>query len=315
MTSSLPEFFAGYAGLAHDSGPGHPESPGRLSTVIEVGERLVEEGRARLVEARPEKDLSLARTVHDPAYVDFLEGLGPHAPSRPIDGDTRVGGATVVALRETLGLVRELSMTPPGTSRRTFVAMRPPGHHAHSGGGMGFCAINPLAILCALRSSRNPSERLAVFDFDVHHGNGTEEILRKLPGPENFLFVSTHRHPFYPGTGSGRENWQGAGGEGILDIPLPAGTDDDDYERILEEVVFPRIALFSPGAILVSAGFDAHRDDPLGDMALTEESYHRVGSWLKGATAGPCAAFLEGGYDLAALRHATMAFLSGWFGE
>lgn len=278
MNSSLPEFFAGYAGLAHDSGPGHPESPGRLSTVIEVGERLAAEGRAQLVEASPEKDLALARTVHDGAYVDFLEGMGSHAPSRPIDGDTRVGGATVVALRETLGLVRELSVTPPGTFRRTFVAMRPPGHHAHSGGGMGFCAINPLAILCALRRSGNPSERLAVFDFDVHHGNGTEEILRKLPGPENFLFVSTHRHPFYPGTGSGRDNWQGADGEGILDIPLPAGTDDGDYERILEEVVFPRISLFSPGAILVSAGFDAHRDDPLGDMALTEESYHRGGA-------------------------------------
>ncbi len=315
MAVLLPEFFPGYAGLSHESGPGHPESPGRLSAVLEVGERLVSEGRTRHVHPVSEADLSLARTVHERGYIDSLEEMGPGSPSRAIDGDTRVGGATVVALKETLGMVRDLSETPRGIARRTFLAMRPPGHHAHAGRGMGFCAVNPLAILCALRRASHPSERIAVLDFDVHHGNGTEDILRRLPGQDSLLFVSTHRFPFYPGTGSGRENSEGASGEGFLDIPLPAGTDDDDYERILEDVVFPRFERFTPGAIFVSAGFDAHRDDPLGDMALTEESYRRIGTWLKGATAGPSAAFLEGGYDLRALRASTLAFLSGWFGE
>ena len=315
MASVLPEFFAGYAGLSHDSGPGHPESPGRLSAVFDVGERLVAEGRACFASAKAEEDLALARTVHEGGYVDFLEGLSPGTPSRPIDGDTRVGGATVAALKETLGMVRALAATPHGANRQTFLAMRPPGHHAHSGGGMGFCAVNPLAILCALRRESDPSERLAVLDFDVHHGNGTEEILRGLPGRERLLFVSTHRYPFYPGTGSGQENWEGGSGEGILDLPLPAGTDDEAYGQILEEIVFPRFSHFSPQTILVSAGFDAHRDDPLGDMALTEESYQRLGAWLKGSSAGLCAAFLEGGYDLGALRRSTMAFLSAWFGK
>lgn len=313
MISSLPEFFAGYAGLSHDSGPGHPESPARLSAVIDAGREIVGRKKAVFLEAPPESDLTLARVVHDGSYVDLLEGLSPASPSRPLDSDTQVGGATVVALRETLGAVRSLLATPPGKGRKCFLAMRPPGHHAHSGGGMGFCAINPLTILLAARQETYPEERVAIFDFDVHHGNGTAEIVARLPRRDKILFVSTHRYPFYPGTGSGRDNREGAQGEGVLDIPLRAGTDDDDYREIFEEVVRPRFAFFAPHTVLVSAGFDAHRDDPLGDMALTEESYHSIGRWLSETAPGLCAAFLEGGYNLQALRDSSRAFLSGWF--
>ncbi|MGC8500572.1 MAG: histone deacetylase family protein [Leptospirillia bacterium] len=313
MTPSLPEFFAGYRGLSHDSGPGHPESSARLAAVIEVGKELVLKKRAAFLEVPSEPDLSLARTVHDGSYIDFLEGLSPASPSAPLDADTQVGGPTVVALRETLGAVRSLAGTAPGRSRRCFLAMRPPGHHAHSGGGMGFCAINPLAILLAARQRANPQERIAIFDFDVHHGNGTADIVGRLPGRDRILFVSTHRYPFYPGTGSGRDNHEGPQGEGVLDIPLRSGTDDEDYREIFEDVVRPRFAAFAPQTVLVSAGFDAHRDDPLGDMALTKESYHRIGRWLGETAPGLCVAFLEGGYNLHALLDSSRAFLSGWF--
>ena len=309
MTSSPIEVFFGYAGLSHDSGPDHPESPGRLSCLLPVFESRVKRNKGKFLDIRPEPDLSMYRESHDSAHVDFLESL-----SFPLnlDGDTRVGPPTILALREIAGALRDLSGVRTGMPRRVFCAVRPPGHHAHFHGGMGFCAVNHLAALAVLRARRNPSERILVLDFDVHHGNGTIDILNRLLTPEQFLFISTHSYPFYPGTGSGRENREGSSGEGILDIPLPAGTDDEDYRIVLDEWILPRWDRFAPATVLVSAGFDAHVADPLGDMALTETTYRRLGEALSFCEGGLTACFLEGGYSLPALAASVDAFLSGW---
>lgn len=312
MSRSQADYFFGYAGLSHDSGPDHPESPARLSCLLPVLESRVKKGKGRFLDLRPEPDLSAYRASHDLHHVDFLESLTPSAPSVNLDGDTRVGPPTLRALREIAGALRDLSAVPTGTVRRVFCALRPPGHHAHFHGGMGFCALNHLAALAVLRVQANPSETILVLDFDVHHGNGTFDILTRLLPQQQFLFISTHRYPFYPGTGSGRENREGPLGEGVLDIPLPAGTDDEDYRTVLEEWILPRWDRFAPATVLVSAGFDGHVADPLGDMALTEKTYRRIGEVLAERERGLSACFLEGGYSLPALAASVDAFLSGW---
>ena len=189
------------------------------------------------------------------------------------------------------------------------------GHHAHSRRGMGFCAVNHVALLAALRILAHPEEKVLILDFDVHHGNGTEEIITRYLPPDRVLFISTHRYPFYPGTGSGAENREYPGGGGILDIPLPSGTTDRAYRDILEEWVIPRWDRFSPDTVLISAGFDAHILDPLGDMDLTDESYESLGRILNAREKGLSAGFLEGGYHLGALSGAAQAFLTGWKGK
>jgi len=306
------DLFFNYAGLAHDSGPGHPESSARLSALLSRFERRVKNGEATFFEPLSEPDLSLYRTIHEGDYIDFLEGLSPGEPPVPIDGDTQVSHATVTSLREIAGAVRVLAGVPAISARKVFCAVRPPGHHAHVQGGMGFCAANHIALLCALRIRAHPGERIMILDFDVHHGNGTFDIVtRRLP-PERILFVSTHRYPFYPGTGSGQENRELPGGGGTLDIPLPAGTDDRGYLKALEDRILPRWEAFSPDTLLVSAGFDAHAADPLGDMSLTEESYRMLGQKLAVRHRGFSAVFLEGGYNLLALADSADAFLDGW---
>ena len=305
------EFFFDYAAMAHDSGPGHPESAARLSALRPLFDRRVEEGRGRWLDPSPDPDLSLYREIHAGDYIDFLETLPPGSPPVPIDGDTQVSRATVTSLEEIAGAVRELSVSRNPVRRKVFCAVRPPGHHAQARGGMGFCVVNHVALLCALRLRSCPEERILILDFDVHHGNGTGDIVSHLP-PDRVLFVSTHRFPFYPGTGSGKGNTEQPGGGGILDIPLPARTDDRDYRKVLEERIIPRWERFSPGTVLVSAGFDAHALDPLGDMNLTEDSFELLGTELGRRQQGLAVAFLEGGYNLSALARSVDAFLRGW---
>ncbi len=312
LSPPLLEVFFGYGGLAHDTGPDHPESSARLSVLLPVFTSWVEGGRARFLDSPADPDLSLYRAAHESSHIDFLEQLSPSEPPVNLDGDTRVGHATVGALKEIAGVVRNVSKTPPNSPRKVFCAVRPPGHHAHYFGGMGFCAVNHLALLCVERARISPEERILVLDFDVHHGNGTIDIIRRLLPSERTLFISTHRYPFYPGTGSGRDNVEGERGEGILDIPLPSGTDDEDYRIVLEEMILPRWDRFGPDSVLVSAGFDGHVADPLGDMALTELTYRRIGEALRGRENGLTAGFLEGGYSLPALSASVDAFLSGW---
>lgn len=189
-----------------------------------------------------------------------------------------------------------------------FLAERPPGHHALRDRAMGFCLVNHTAALAQNILQTDPDSRVAVLDFDVHHGNGTEDSLRGL---DRCLFISTHQYPFYPGTGSEKSNQSDADGAGVLNLPLPEGTDDEDYRKVLKEKIMPRLEKFRPTDLLVSAGFDGHRDDPLGGWLLTEEIYSDIGRSLLSVECRFIASVLEGGYNLTALSRSVEAYLSG----
>jgi acetoin utilization deacetylase AcuC-like enzyme len=258
-------------------------------------------------EISPAKDLSLFRMAHDPAYIDFLE-----RPPKPlpisIDPDTSLSPGSLAAMKGLSGAITTINKQI-GSSQRAFLLARPPGHHARRSAGMGFCLVNTIATQALSLLSWNPTLRIAIFDFDVHHGNGTEEILGKTPG---VLTISTHQYPFYPGTGSGRENHTGHSGEGLLDIPLPEGTTDDAYYRTFESCILPRLTRFAPDVLLVSAGFDGHREDPLGGFLLTEKTYRHIGKQLSSVFPSTfIVSILEGGYNLRALTNSVRSYMEG----
>ncbi len=297
------------AGLAHTNGPSHPESPERLQTLSTLFSRLASEGTVSLSSIPAGKDLSLYDGPHHRSYLDMLASLNdsPRSPRR-LDPDTAFSSATMTAILSTASALSLLIEACRNEGGNFFLAERPPGHHALPDRAMGFCIVNHAAALAWHLHRLHPESRIAVLDFDVHHGNGTEAILRGLG---QILFISTHQYPFYPGTGSGRENTDGRKGEGILDIPLQEGTDDDWYRTILDETVFPRLERFRPTFLIVSAGFDAHREDPLGGLLLTEEIYHEIGERLCTLGCPFIASVLEGGYNLSALSRSVEAYLRG----
>jgi acetoin utilization deacetylase AcuC-like enzyme len=199
-----------------------------------------------------------------------------------------------------------------GNGRIGFAAVRPPGHHAEAGTAMGFCFFANVAIAAEHLRQRHGAERVAIFDFDVHHGNGTQHLFEQRA---DIFYASTHQYPFYPGTGAAGETGTGAGSGATLNVPLPAGTGDDAYAAAIQDRVLPAIRRFSPDVLVLSAGFDAWKNDPLGGMAVTEEGFARWGDWLRRLGAELCGgrvlAVLEGGYDLANLPRLVAAHLQG----
>jgi acetoin utilization deacetylase AcuC-like enzyme len=293
--------------LAHDSGSVHPESAERVRALNSLFIAMEKEGLTRIHETSPAKDLSLFRLAHDPTYIDFLENPQKSLPVK-IDPDTCLSPGSLSAMKGLSGAITTINKEIT-TSQRCFLLARPPGHHARRSTGMGFCLVNTIATQALSLLSENPELRIAIFDFDVHHGNGTEEILGKTAG---VLTISTHQHPFYPGTGSGRENHIGPSGEGLLDIPLPEGTTDDAYLRVFESRVLPRLTEFAPDVLLVSAGFDGHQDDPLGGFLLTENIYRDIGKQLSsGFPSTFIVSILEGGYNLRALTNSVRSYMEG----
>lgn len=293
--------------LLHDSGPSHPESAERARTLRALLTGMEKEGTARMIEPPPSRDLSLFRLAHDPAYIDFLERHDNRLPI-DLDPDTRLSSGSLDAMRGIAGAINMINLEKD-RSQPVFLVARPPGHHARRRAGMGFCLVNTAATQAMSFLQSDPTLRIAIYDFDVHHGNGTEEILGALPGT---LYISTHQYPFYPGTGSGRENRTGPDGDGILDIPLPQGTNDDVYSRTLQETILPRLASFAPDILLVSAGFDGHRDDPLGGFLLTEKIYRHIGEQIALTLPGVfIVSILEGGYNLLALKKSARSYMEG----
>jgi len=293
--------------LSHDPGPGHPESAERARVLNTLLGEIEKEGLAEKIEPLQAKDLSLFRLAHDPDYIDFLENPGKILPL-DLDPDTRLSRGSLDAMRGLSGAISMINREMQ-RSRSAFLVARPPGHHARRSAGMGFCLVNTIATQALALQETNPALRIAVYDFDVHHGNGTEEILGKKPG---ILYISTHQYPFYPGTGSGRENHTGPGGDGILDIPLPQGTSDDNYSRTLDSSILPRLISFAPDVLLVSAGFDGHRDDPLGGFLLTEKTYQHIGNQLSSVFPSVfIVSILEGGYNLGALTKSVRSYMEG----
>jgi acetoin utilization deacetylase AcuC-like enzyme len=202
------------------------------------------------------------------------------------------------------------------SGRPAFAAVRPPGHHAERELAMGFCFFNNAAVAAEHLRRRHGVERVAIFDFDVHHGNGTQHLFEERA---DVFYASTHQYPFYPGTGAADERGRGAGAGATLNVPLPAGTGDDGYREALTGTVLPALAAFRPDVLVLSAGFDAWADDPLGGMRVSEQGFadwgRRLGELAGEACGGRVLALLEGGYDLAALPRLVAAHLRGLAGD
>ena len=282
----------------HQPPSGHPEQPARARVMQDVSRRWVE-GGGTLTPPRPATDTELAR-VHTPAYVDQLAAtagqrvrLDPdtYTSAESYDVALHAAGAAIAAVEHALA---------ERTSVIAFV--RPPGHHAEQDRAMGFCLFNNVAVAAASARAAGLN-RVAVVDYDVHHGNGTQWMFYDDP---SVLYVSLHQYPFYPGTGAVTDVGRGRGLGFTLNVPLEAGAGDADYDRAMRELVGPVVTAFAPELILLSAGYDAHARDPLGGMRLSTEGYAAMTAHVQRLAASCCdgrlAAVTEGGYDLAALE-------------
>ncbi|MFI5036176.1 MAG: histone deacetylase [Acidimicrobiales bacterium] len=290
--------------------PGHPERPDRLAAALAgVGDLHLGDDLVR-VDVAPATRAQLTR-VHDEAYLDEL-GVFCYEGGGDLDQDTYATYDSFTLAQRAAGagiaVIEELARRGAGVG---LVAARPPGHHALRDRAMGFCLLNNVAVAAAELLARGA--RVLVLDWDVHHGNGTQQIFWDEP---DVLYVSTHQWPLFPGSGSARE----VGGPGArgrtLNVPLPAGATGDVLRRAFDEVAAPAVADFAPDWVLVSAGFDAHRADPIADLALTAGDFAGLARAAAGFAPAPgrLALFLEGGYDLDALRASVAATLGALLG-
>jgi acetoin utilization deacetylase AcuC-like enzyme len=294
--------------LAHRAPAGYPERPERLARVLEhlraegfaVAE--VPAGGAGGEGGDQRRALREAVTaVHPEAYVARFERAVARGDSLFDSADNPVGKGTAEAAWSAVAatLAAADRVVAGGAA---FAAVRPPGHHAERETAMGFCFFNNAAVAAEHLRRRHGVERVAIFDFDVHHGNGTQHLFEERG---DVFYASTHQFPFYPGTGAAEERGRGAGEGATLNVPLPAGTGDDGYRQALIGVVLPALVAFRPDVLVLSAGFDAWAEDPLGGMRVSEEGFadwgRRLGELARETCGGRVLALLEGGYDLAAL--------------
>ena len=296
--------------LEHDAGAGHPESPARLARIVAALKTHPIAGTSWLA-PRPATEEALA-AVHTAAYLDTLARLDGRTGA--LDPDTAVSASSVRAARLAAGAaVTAVEEVWSGRARNAFALVRPPGHHAEAGDAMGFCLLNNAAI-AAEAALRAGAGRVAVLDWDVHHGNGTQHIFE---GRADVLYLSVHQYPYYPGTGDSHEVGRGAGAGATVNCPLPAGQGDADYGAVFHDLFLPQLDRFAPDLVIVSAGFDAHAADPLADMRVTERGFAAMASALaerNAAAASRLVLLLEGGYDLDALAAsvaATVEVLAG----
>jgi acetoin utilization deacetylase AcuC-like enzyme len=289
----------------HDTGYGHPERPARLVAV----ERGIEAAGLRealvRVDPVPASDADLA-LVHPDAYRDALANFAASGGGY-LDGDTHLGPSSWEAAQLAAGAgVETIRRLEAGEGDVGFCAVRPPGHHALPAKAMGFCLLNNVAVAAAHLAHRG--ERVVVVDYDAHHGNGTQDIFWDDP---RVFYVSLHEWPLYPGTGRLTDLGAGPGRGTTLNFPLPAGATGDVYRHAVDEVLLPVVSAWEPTWLIVSAGFDGHRRDPLTDLHLTSADFADLTVALTALVpAGRRLLFLEGGYDLEALSTSTGAVLS-----
>ncbi len=289
----------------HDPGPGHPERPQRLVTVCDALRTQPVAG-TRWAIPQPAPNPLLER-VHAPVYVDHLDEL--RGTSARLDADTLVSPGSIAAARLAAGAaVDAVTAVIAGRARRAFALVRPPGHHAEVDRAMGFCLLNNIAVAAAHARADLGCRRVLIVDWDVHHGNGTQHAFFDR---RDVLFFSTHRFPFWPGTGDLHEIGADAGIGFTVNVPLPAGCGDTEYRAVFDELLVPVADDFEPELILVSAGFDAHTRDPLGGMSMTTQGYRSlcgvVCELADRLCDGRLALILEGGYDLDALAGSVRA--------
>jgi acetoin utilization deacetylase AcuC-like enzyme len=278
----------------HVTPPGHPERPERARVFQQVAAQWRERG-GRVSEPRTATIDELLR-VHTREHVERIAATSGR-PGVMLDPDTFTSPESYDVALLAAGATLDAMEHALQTSETAFALVRPPGHHAERDRAMGFCLFNNVAIAAAAALARG-IERVAIVDIDVHHGNGTQQIFYDEP---RVFYTSTHQHPFYPGTGSPRETGTGAGIGFTMNVPLAAGATDADYLRVYD-LVAERLRGFAPQLLLVSAGYDAHADDPLASMYMSAEGYAAIVRKILEASTAPAALVTEGGYDLAALR-------------
>ena len=285
----------------HNTGDGHPEKVDRVTAVIDNFKKL---DNKDLVWKKPSKfDQSLLEIAHDTDYINFVEKSFPTQGLSFLDGDTIVSPGSKNATRDAVGsIISAIDGVQNKEFKNAFCAVRPPGHHAEKNKAMGFCIYNNVAVGAHYLIKNYKFRKIAIIDFDVHHGNGTQDIFYDN---EKVLYISTHQFPFYPG--SGTENQKGKYNN-ILNIPLPAGTNSEEYLNAYE-FVLKKLKEFKPDFILLSAGFDAHKNDPLAQFQLESEDFYiltkRTLELSKILCNGKVVSILEGGYDLVALQEST----------
>ena len=286
--------------LEHETGA-HPESPDRMRATMALLEEAGLIARMQRIEARDATADELA-LVHDPRYVAELERVAREGGGWA-DPDTLITPRSFdVAVRVVGGTLAAVDAVLAGDAGSAFCLVRPPGHHSSARRAMGFCLLNHVAVAAAYARARHGIERLAIVDFDVHHGNGTQDAFYAEPG---VLYISTHEYPFYPGTGAASETGAAAGRGYTINIPMPHRSGDAEHRRAFEEVVVPALRRSRPDLMLVSAGFDAHFADEIAGQMLSVDGYGALVSMTKAAAdklcGGRAVIALEGGYHLVAL--------------
>ncbi len=290
--------------LGHVTPPGHPERVGRLEAILAALEAPRFDALMR-VEAPLGAEVEILR-CHPQEYVDRIRAAVPAEGWVALDADTHLSpGSLKAALRGVGAVTRAVDMVLAGEASNAFCAVRPPGHHAETETAMGFCLFGNIAIAAKRALDHHGLDRVAIMDFDVHHGNGTQDLMWNEP---RVLFASTHQMPLYPGTGDRHET--GAHGN-ILNVPLPPGTDGQAFRSAMEAMVLPALEDFAPELVLISAGFDAHAADPLAQMRLVESDFawatRRLCDVAESHARGRVVSTLEGGYDLPALAASVVA--------
>ena len=291
---------------AHEMGSWHPECPARLAA---IQDRLIVSGLAPHLEyiEAPQAPIEALERAHDPMHIDMLRRNIPEEGYYTLDPDTLLCPHSWEAALHAAGAVLEATdRVMRGDLTNAFCAVRPPGHHARAASAMGFCLLNNVAIGVHHALEVHGLERVAVIDFDVHHGNGTEEILGAIEGSlERVMMASFFQHPFYPycGTDNPMEN--------MVNVPLPAGSNGEKVRAVVDEVWMPRLLRFRPQIIFISAGFDAHREDDIGQLALVESDYAYITDRMMQVAQRHCegriVSSLEGGYNLSALARSVTA--------
>jgi acetoin utilization deacetylase AcuC-like enzyme len=307
-----PLYFRHESSLEHDTGP-HPEGPGRIPAIERELERRGWLGYER--REAPEVDPAALHAVHPEPYVESIRRFS-ESGGGALDPDTIASagsfGAALHAAGGACALVEALLAGEAGVG---FCGLRPPGHHAEPDVAMGFCLFNNIAVGTRHALDSLGAERVFVLDWDVHHGNGTNDIFYASP---EVLFASIHQFPLYPGTGHLSETGSGEGEGFTINLPVPSGSGEDVWLSLVEHVAMPAARAFGPDLILVSAGFDAHRDDPLAQCRLESGSFAQMACHVRMLAAElgvPVGVILEGGYDLAALAESTAATLEALTGD
>jgi acetoin utilization deacetylase AcuC-like enzyme len=292
----------------HIPGPDHPEAPERCVAVMEALSAGGMAERMHRVEPRAATDDELA-LCHTPAYLKIVEQDMARGARDLSTGDTALSAKSrAVALQAAGGVMNAVDLVIGGKARNAFCAVRPPGHHATATRGMGFCIYNNIAIAARYAQKKHGIDRVLIVDWDVHHGNGTQDIFYQ---DGSVLFFSTHQHPWYPGTGLAHETGEGRGKGTTINCPLPAGSGHSEIMAAVQGKLVPAAGEFKPGLVLISAGFDSRAHDPLGRFQLTDDDFRQLTRMvleIAGKHAGGrVVSVLEGGYSLAGLAAAARA--------